>query len=189
VAAGEREGDVSYTEMFAARESGDMERVTEFQNAWLGAMMVWQEFGKRYCGFGEDVVLLCDKAKMRQVWGLYTDREKVPEEDRVTLGTTFDNALVPGHALVYVSECMEKTAEWLPSHSHIGEQAKFLRELARDPAIRAVGWNQTSVCADPWSMPPDGDDEYAEERPYNIDRDTGHWWMFEPAEPVLTPAS
>ena len=163
---------MSCTELYVARADGDLALEAEFQNSWLGGMAIWNAMARQYCGY--DTFPMFDAAGRSKVWAL-AGNEKVPEQDRVTLATTLDRFLVPGDALVRVAECLEHSAGWM-GRTHLRDQAACLRELAAAGDVRAVGWNQSSVTYGYWLR----QDEGAEEsRPYNIDRDTEHHWLFE----------
>jgi len=113
--------------------------IGECRNSWRGAMYVWNDIAKRYCGmsgFGFDEKL------HKKVWNANLDYP-MPEHDRIVLLSTMDNAIIWGKDASTVAEAFAKYGREHPESS-LGEQAEILRaaKLAPDDAL---AWQQTSV--------------------------------------------
>lgn len=117
---------------------------------------------------------------------LKTDR--LARWEKIVLLTTCDGALVRAENFIETAEAMEKFHEEYKAMNegkvfHPLKQAEALRELhsqIEKEGWQAVGWNQTSVNADcPWYGRYEEDEEGEERVPYNINKDTQHWWVFD----------
>lgn len=161
---------MSRTTLKAAFADGDMINVKEYRNSWRGAVMIWSYLAERYLGEkwypGSDGL-------NRRLWDL-AEAERVPFIERVALATTFDRVLVQGADRELLHHCLMAMATLLPAENSLAEQAKDILALAA--SVRAIGWQQTSVAADFWWV--EGDEEAFDGRPYNIDKDSVHWWLF-----------
>lgn len=164
---------MSYTEMFKVSKGGLVEWIAEFKNAFRGAFLVWNNMAKEY--LGQSAGLLMSRDAMGPVWDL-AKRKDIPLAHRIVLMATFDKVMVRQEniagGLIVAVETYAETFD--PGTLLI--QVKKLRELCNDRDCQAVCWNQTSVCAEAWWV---DDDEKEEGRPYDITRDTGHWFLFD----------
>ncbi|MDE7245599.1 MAG: hypothetical protein K2O18_16720, partial [Oscillospiraceae bacterium] len=61
----------------------------------------------------------------------------------------------------------------------LSEQAIVLEKAAADSGIIAIGWNQTSVCANSWENAGGYDKTKGKSIPYNCLTDTKHFWLFD----------
>lgn len=160
---------MSYTIIYKVPEAGPIEVAGEFQNAWLGAMHVWDSMADRYVG-------QAFHAYKQDTWNLCAN-EEVPLPYRIALMTTFDRVMVKRQHIPRVIEAFAAFAQKFGAGNLI-EQARCLRKLADDEACYAVCWNQTSVTA-AWMIYELDRDDY---RPYDLSRDSGHWFMFKDDE-------
>lgn len=158
---------MSCMEVYAVDGDGDVVLLTEFRNAWRGAMLVWHEIAKKYGVLNE--------------WG-YPDIEaswklarttQLTEPEWCTMVCTFDDVIIPREHFEYVARMFAA----FPFDGHYRELAKLIPTLG--PSIRGLCFNGTSVNENPWWV--FGENEDDEGRPYNIDRDSKHWF-FDPAD-------
>lgn len=113
--------------------------VGETRNSWRGAMYVWNDIAKRYCGmagFG------FDEKQHSKVWNA-NRHYPMPEHDAIVLMSTMDNAIVWGRDAKTVADAFEKYGRERPNSS-LSEQAEILRSVEIKPDD-ALAWQQTSV--------------------------------------------
>ncbi|KPJ72756.1 MAG: hypothetical protein AMS14_07180 [Planctomycetes bacterium DG_20] len=163
--------------MFKVPESGEIEHVADFSNAFRSAWHVWSEMAEAY--FHENASRMMLEKSMQLVWDLWKC-EDVPLDYRIVMAFTFDNVMVRRKNFVRLAEAMEAFAKRFGPGT-LWEQAQMLRQLASDETVYAVCWNQTSVNADTWwirdqSLSDDEDEQY---RMYDISKDKGHWFLFD----------
>lgn len=138
---------MSYTELY--RLSRDPGELAEFQNAWLGAMAIWGDLARRYCGL--DMFPMYGPGQ-KQVWGL-TEDPRLSMAERVTLLSTMDNAAVRGVDALKLADAFEGYSSVASGDNHFGKQAAFIRKAVADGDIQPGDWlayNQTSVNCDRW---------------------------------------
>lgn len=163
--------------MFKVPESGEIQPIADFKNAFRSAWHVWSEMAEAYCHKDTSQMML-DK-NLQPVWDLWK-RLDVPLDYRIVMAFTFDNVMVRRENLVRLAEAMEAFAKRFGPGTLL-EQAQVLQELAVDDTAYAVCWNQTSVNADTWwvrdeTLSEDEDEQY---RRYDISKDSGHWFLFD----------
>jgi hypothetical protein len=146
--------------------------IGECRNSWRGAMYVWNDIAKRYCGmpgFGFDEKL------HNKVWNANRNYP-MPEHEAIVLMSTMDNAIVWGRDANTVADAFEKYGREHPESS-LTEQAEILRtaELKPDDAL---AWQQTSV-GEFWGQ--SWDDEKDEPVWYNPATGTKHFDVLETA--------
>lgn len=81
---------MSYATIYKVPKSGGIENYREFPNAFRGAALLWTYLSQRYLGLGG--MPLRDEDTKR-LWALATD-ERLSEDARIALQTTFDGAMV-----------------------------------------------------------------------------------------------
>lgn len=158
---------MSRVELYAVREDGNIVHKRDLANSWLGAMLVWSELGKKYCG-GFNLL------NLDPVWALQNSPELTGAE-WCTLMTTFDDCVVPVAQFGLVAQCYRDFGANFPK-SHYAEIANVLDSLAAEGAIGFCA-NQTSINCNPWWVDGDPDAEDDEGRPYNIHVDSKHWFF------------
>lgn len=182
---------MSATEIFVANRTGEMVHAYDLRNAWGGGMAIWTSLAQRHLG-GLDPYRGMLSGYQEVFDLLKTDR--LARWEKIVLLTTCDGALVRAENFIETAEAMEKFAEEYKAMNegkvfHPAAQAELLRKLHDEiekEGWQAIGWNQTSVNGDcPWyggyeEFPADDENEAGEERvPYNINKDTKHWWVFD----------
>jgi|GEM_PF-2022892 len=187
---------MSYTEMYAVREDGEVVSFAEFANSHGGGMAVWRILIKKYFGVtGVGLIKMMDGG-FKGLFEFQKEGKLQPWED-VVLTTTCDNVIVPIECVETVASAMEvfddtygpveRTEQRAFS---IGQQAKELRRMLaerEEHGWRGVCWNQTSVNGDAlwygrWVECSECDsverehDEEGENVPYNVDEHDDHWF-------------
>lgn len=165
---------MSSTEIFVAREDGNLNHEKNFRNAWRGGYFIWDVLWQRYKPPVVDYDSVISGDNLRILINL---REKMNLVEQITLLSTMDKVVVSGDNLQRLAEVFEQFASSCQGNSSLLEQAQYFRELhSENPRPRYISWNQTSVNGDAWIIFDDKeDDKY---RPYSVDRDEGHWELF-----------
>jgi hypothetical protein len=188
--------NMSYTEIYKFNENGDAEFFENVPNAWRGAMQVWRSIEKKYLPplpqpswmddenyekrgyYRYQVSPDKDQHPLKPVWDLFKD-ERLTREERIVLGTTFDNIIVMKHNIPEVINAFEKFDDIVKDETStegdtsLKEQAAILKNALADNNLIAVAWNQMSIVESKWT--PSDDDE----KPYNIINDMEHFDLFE----------
>jgi len=165
----------------------------EFRNSWGGAALIWDYFTQKYFPPDPDKKPWEQKVGMHRgidglkpVWDLF-ERDDIPYHELVVLGSTFDFVMVRGEDLNRLADAFSKVYDSMIQMGiiavggsrveHISTQAGLFREIASNPLqpTQAICWQQTSVAADMWRVS-DGGEEC---RPYNINTDSKHWFLFD----------
>lgn len=179
---------MSRMEIYGVKPDGDIERVCELQNAWLGAMLVWTELGNKYLGPFNIEAECARREMLRQMgrdagpfdpmgvtrsWRLHRSR-LLTDAEWCVLKSTFDGCIVGNVHFSYVAQCFRQFGAQFPK-SHYTECARVLDEMGDH-----IGYcvNATSVNDNPWWVRVADEDEG---RPYNVNIDHGHWW-FDPED-------
>jgi hypothetical protein len=169
---------MSCTTLYAAFEDGDMKPVHRYSNSYCGAFMIWTYMIDRYLAADKPTgPWLGNEAFLQKLWDLVDDLS-IPFAERVVLATTFDGVLVRGSEREKIAVCLMAVSRLLPPQNHLDLQ--FDDIFALPDTARAIGWQQTSVAPSFWCVS-SSLNEY-DERPYNIDTDTDHWWLFDEIE-------
>lgn len=114
--------------------------IGDVRNSWRGAMYVWNDVAKRYCGL--DSFPIFDDGKRERVWNAFKN-PRMPEHERIVLLSTLDNAGVYGRDAKTVADAFMHYGREHP-HSSLIEQAEILRAADLRPDD-LVAWQQTSV--------------------------------------------
>ena len=195
---------MSYTEIYAFGKDGKAFFVGEVRNAWSGAMAVWRLMEERHLplyvpswvdgtrwyrpGMSDEEMIQhigyrptrCtvhfnpERDPMQDIWDLQNNKA-IPVHERICLYTTLDKALVKRENIPAVIEAFLDFG----GDTSLPEQASLLEDVLKDPDVIAVGWNQTSVCADTWANYGGYDTEKDESIPYNCLTGTDHFWIFD----------
>lgn len=181
---------MSYTEIFGFDLEGNAHFEGEAHNAWRGGMAIWRIMELRHlpplppqygmeCHRYSTFPVGGKENPMKEIWDL-ADNPDIPVDQRIVLFTTFDNCLVKKEDLPRVIEALRAfEGEDHRGETNLGEQADILEQIAKDPEVIAVGWNQTSVNTDTWSNAGGYDDVKDEPIPYNCLTGDTHYWLFD----------
>lgn len=174
--------------MYAVARDGNVVPFAEFKNAFGGAIAIWRILFDRYVEPDDDLGFYgLFRDGIRGLFDLARENKFEPWET-VTLMTTCDRVVISIEHVESVASAFEEfDRQHGPAQAglafSVGAQAKALRCLLEEreqEGWRGVCWNQTSVNGDSlWygvQEAPDREDEEPDIRPYNIDRDEGHWF-------------
>ena len=148
---------MSYIEIFKFDENGNSESFGMVDNAWLGAMRVWDILGKKYCGHGVSI----NRGQMKAIWNLVYNSD-VASDEKIVLCTTFDKCLAKKEDIPKIIDAFRKFA----GNTNLDEQADMLENMYEEPNCIAVGFHQNSVSCEQWFD-------------YNCIRDKEHFWLFD----------
>jgi hypothetical protein len=172
---------MSRTEIYAIRpEDGSTELEAEIHNSWRGAVHVWTTLAVQYglLGPGEEGYLMIRPGLLDQMWKLKDD-DRLSWWEKVCLISTFDQVVILRDD---IERLIEAYGLWVAMHGSDGSQGEQLRVfqqiLDHERPFRGICFNQTSVNSNPWWVY-DGSGEDEEGRPFNIDRDTDWWSLFD----------
>ena len=192
---------MSYTEIYAFGKDGNAYLLGMVKNSWGGAVAVWNKLEKKYLspwipdyvkatcwyspGMSYDEIIsflgytptrLTSDLLMQEIWDL-GQNPNVDMTDRIVLYTTYDDALVKRENIRKVIDAFAA----FDGSTNLQQQASILESALKDDNIIAVGWNQTSVCADNWANY-GGVDENDDDIPYNCLTGDRHFWIFDELE-------
>lgn len=167
--------------------AGENSLSIDFKNAFRGAMYVWGDIAKRYCGF--DRFPMFSEEDQSKVWNFGNNNpEKMPRHESIVMASTMDGALLEPTKWKQLVEAFEKYAANHPDSS-IGNQATAIRKVMEsDKAtfVSGIGWRQTSVCGDCRWEPRDEDEE--ECGTYDPASNSNHFWIMEQVEDIYQDA-
>jgi hypothetical protein len=162
---------MSDTELYWFNRRGKLELHAAFENAFRGAMAIWTDLAKTYL-FGDGYM-----RDYQPVWNLARS-ERLEEFERITLMTTFDWVVVRNIEIARVVAAFKSFHHKYPQN-HLDQQAIVLGSPKIETCCLGICWNQTSVNADAWLV----EGKRGDLRPYNLLRDTGHWFLFDQLSP------
>jgi hypothetical protein len=140
-------------------------------NAHGLAPLIWSYAGEKILGLSQSAWLLGDETK---IWNIAHDPAQ-PVAYRVTMALTFDRYLIDPDKFQETAEHLRKFNTDMgidttyERQNHIGA---VIWELQKEQMSRGMGFT-VSVAKDLW-MVAEGENE----RPYNIDRDIGHKFIY-----------
>lgn len=180
---------MSYTEMYLVPQSGGVELYREFPNSWHGAMLLWSHLSEKYLDESLSLLMMRDS---KRLWNLVKD-DRLSRDERIAFATTFDRVMVKQEHFRLAANAIDRMIREPNSAGHWGnwpDQADALRWLVLDPTCFAVAWNQTSVNADTWQVYEESNDaEDNTTRPYDLSRDSWHWFLFDHYPELLSLAT
>lgn len=131
--------------------SPDSGEIGEVKNAWRGAMYVWNDIAKRYCGL-ESFPLMGEK--QNEVWNAW-QRDDMPRHEKIVLLSTMDNAVISHLSVNEAIQAFEKYGAEHPNSS-LSEQANIMKSCDIKEG-EYIGFCQTSV-SDFWGIEEWNDD-------------------------------
>ena len=150
---------MSHTTVCGFPREGEGFVIGEVHNAFRGAMAVWDIIAKEHFGL-ERFPMAPRSTKMEQrIWNTWQDRT-LPLYQRVVLASTLDTTLVRYDHIPTLIEHMFDFDANFSGQTNLAEQALLIEESALDENLFAVGWNQTSVCSNPWEIAGYDEDKY-----------------------------
>ena len=175
---------MSYSTLYVFRANGQAERVQDFRNSHGSCALVWRTLCETYktkmYPDGRTPLFL---QEWEDLWKMAPDLGLEWFEHNV-LFWTYDNALIAGKSLPLMSASFRAFQQKYNDPQRVSHMIAFAdccdALAAEDPLPQAIGTYQTSTSDNPWNVRfKEGDPEYAEmeDRPYDLNRDTKHWYV------------
>lgn len=171
---------MSYCELKIIDKKGDVIGYKEYRNAHGGCAFIWDGIYDRYL---KDPNKQYDSwlSNSDKLWPLYKDKN-IEEWIRIVLASTYDTAMIKRKNLIAMADYY---ARFVCNFSrpdnicHLDDWARDIIQITKEyPDCIGVCFYGMSVSEDPWWVyeTSNNDDEG---RPYNINVDTGHCFIFE----------
>lgn len=194
---------MSVTEIYVFRKDGFARYYAGIRNAWRGAIAIWSFLEEKYLPpYIPDYVTGCNwyypsitpqeverqlgykptrlapsikkgNNPTQEIWDLADDL-RLSRYERIVLHTTFDHCLIKKEDIPTVVKAFRA----FEGETSLPEQAEILERIAQEDDVIAIGWNQTSVCADNWGCFGDCDQEEENCLPYNCLHPSERWWHY-----------
>lgn len=164
---------MSYTEIVGFNKEGNAYSQADIYNAFRGAMAIWRAMEEKYLPVGRFSRCVMGGEGMREIYNLLRS-EKVSENDKICLASTFDNVVVKKKDFQKVITAFRE----FDAETSLKEQADVLEEMLVDEGCIAVAWNQTSVNENNWLIGGGYDEEKGEYIPYNLFSGKKHQYIF-----------
>lgn len=188
---------MSCSTLYIARQDGLVRSYKEYRNGYGYAMPIWNYLAKKYLRkSGESDTDLnirwFIRGQGKEVWDLWKD-PRVEKWEKVCLNASFDKAMARREDFIEIAEAFEHFhSEYTNGEPgnvcHYAEMAGDIRALESE--VQAIGWRATSVSEslfwvyDDCECPKCGDSHRMQDgRPYDMNKDKGHWWIMEPNLP------
>ena len=179
---------MSYAELKIVKKNGDVVGYKEYNNAFGGAAFIWTKLYDKYL---KDQNIPYDSwlLNREKLWKLSKD-ESIPFFARVVLNSTYDHVIIKRENILDLANALEKFLEIFPPSKgticHLGNWVNDLRDIYKDKSIRGIAFYQTSVSQDLWNIYNDNEeDDSWTDRDYNIEKDEGHWFLFDEIEDFI----
>lgn len=130
---------MSYTEIYSISASHCSE-LGETQNAWRGAMYVWNQIAIKY--FGLEGFPHFDEQMRRRIWNA-SNEHQLTDAEIIVLASTMDRVIVKANDIPRLVSSFEEYAKEHPNSS-LGEQAEIIKSSQFAPEDY-IAWCQTSV--------------------------------------------
>ena len=174
---------MSETRLYAVSRDGDVVIYERFSNAHGGAMAIWRILAEKHLQATGMAFTMMMMSGLKPVFDLAKQGKLAPWET-VTLMTTFDKVVIPMEHVASVASALEEFDRTYGPRQReqnymftIPEQATALRKVVEEAEAkgwRGVCWNQMSGSEALWDgIREEGEDE---RRPYNVEKDEGHWY-------------
>lgn len=165
---------MSYTEIVGFNKVGNAYSQADIHNAFRGAMAIWRAMEEKYLAVGRfSRCVMGSEKDMREIWDL-AGSDKVSENDKICLASTFDNVVVKKKDFQKVITAFRE----FEAETSLKEQADVLEEMLADEDCIAAAWNQTSVNENAWLSGGGYDEEKDEYIPYNLFEGEKHQYIF-----------
>lgn len=165
---------MSYTEIVGFNKVGNAYSQADIRNAFRGAMAIWRAMEEKYLAVGRfSRCVMGSEKDMREIWDL-AGSDKVSENDKICLASTFDNVVVKKKDFQKVITAFRE----FEAETSLKEQADVLEEILADDDCIAVAWNQTSVSENTWLSGGGYDEEADDYIPYNLFKGEKHQYIF-----------
>jgi hypothetical protein len=172
---------MGYTELFYINKEGDTVSFKKYHNPWGGAAFIWTQIYDRY---------LKDNSKefdswlfnQQPLWDSVNDKA-IPLSICTVLAFTFDYAIIEYDKIPKMVEYLKEFLEiFSPDKNivcHLGEWYDDMMKIYYREDNHGICLYPTSVSENLWSIYGEEKDEY---RPYNVNVDDKHWFIFKEME-------
>lgn len=179
---------MSYSQLIVFRNN-EAEGDEKYRNGHGTAAMIWEALHRKYYRLihPNHPFMAPEVAGINGGWEALWKADQgglaMRPWERLALKFTYDDALVKGSDVAALADALDRfeDAHAVPGRvCHLSAIAKRLRELG---PVDAVGLYATSVGEYPWNVrwePTDEDDD-PDYRPYDLTRDTKHWFIEVPS--------
>lgn len=157
---------MSWVHVYKVHLDGSVQMERKLRYAPGGALYIWTQLSRKYCQ--------SHWIDFKPLWAMW-NTPAMNHYDKIVLGLTFDGAIIEKQALVECYQAMMQIFCGRGSETFF-DIARAIKELADDEDCMGVCFDHTSVAESFWSVPIDGGDDC---RPYNVNVDQGHWYLFE----------
>lgn len=186
---------MSSVEIYGFKQDGDAKFYDEVENSWRGALKIWKLLERKYLppievkdylkGMYERLGTIPSRTEsflpddgLREIWDLI-ESEKVSESDKAVLYTTLDRSVVLKKDIPNVIAALRSFSD----ETNLSEQADILERIYMDPEMMAVAWNQNSSNCESWdNYVYNGEDDDADNIPYNLFKNKEHFYLLEKEE-------
>ena len=181
--------------MFTVASSGDVEHFGDYQNGLGFAMPIWTYLAEKYLRkpgekdhefFGRWWI----QDNCRGVWALENDK-RMERFERVVLLASFDRVIVRAENFKELAAAFDKFHDLYleKKPQNVCHYRAMGREIEKMEDVLGVCWVATSVGENLWTVYEDCEcpkcknvHQQEEPRPYNINIDNKHWFLFEELE-------
>lgn len=191
---------MSYTVIYRFDHHGNAVKQAWFQDAWKGAMTVWQIMEERYLppyfptyiqhkwwyrpgmsredarkhNFTPTRTAVGAGNAIQEIWDL-VDNPDIPFHDRIALCTTLDNILIRAEDLPLVIDAFQRFG----GTTSLPQQAKVLLNLEGNEDCIAVGWDQNTISTTNWGNRGGTNHQTEQPIPYNCLTMNEHEWLMQ----------
>lgn len=182
------------TNIHKVNKKGDVIKHIGISQSLLGALTIWRAMEEKYLppyipdwarniADGRNHFRTFDfknTGAIQDLWDLPNTGD-MEEGDKHVLLSTYDNCMVkreniPRLIFSYMAFLWEQGADF---KSNIDKQLEAIREIYEDEEYIAICRDQTSVFEQRYTVIEDEETgEVIEERPYNIYKDSSHWFLY-----------
>lgn len=143
---------MSRTVLYKFNKKKEMEEIKEYHNSNRGASLLWGYFGKKY--FGDDFSMWNDD-DAEKLWKLVED-PNVKWFEKVLLASTFDHCMIKRKNIyLFIIACKQYIDEYSNNKFGAGHWEEYPNDLLKaleDKHLKAICWNQTTVCCQVWDI-------------------------------------
>lgn len=172
---------MSYTELMVVNGDGDVVGDTEFRNSHGFCSFVWNALIKKYkrAMFPDDPFMAMTHRSYEEetdaLWLQAKDKLPLRWWEHNVLQLTYDRAMVKHEDFALMAQSLRRFEDALAEPQVVchmlGIAARFDELVTESVSVACV--HGTSLSENLWSI----HDEEDECRPYNINTDTGHWFI------------
>lgn len=167
--------------------NGDVVDYKEYKNAWGFQPYVWDAIYDKY--FKDptypydswmSLINRDNPERTKKFWHMVYDKN-FPIWTRRVVAWTYDNAILEADQVEIMSDYLKEFKKTYDMKERICHLLNIADDITnyKDECF-GFCWHGTSVCEDPWIVYSNvkDDEEDQQDRPYNINKDKKHWFIF-----------